>query len=91
MPWHRGVPVKSSAADFYRTMCSLTQSILYTRASGESMDLPSGVSVGAELIHERTQAGCKLMFIGNGGFGGHILPHGHGFLEDRGHAGLGLQ
>jgi D-sedoheptulose 7-phosphate isomerase len=47
-------------------MCSLTQAILYTRSSGESMDLASGVAEGAELIYERTQAGGKLMFIGNG-------------------------
>jgi D-sedoheptulose 7-phosphate isomerase len=47
-------------------MCSLTQAILYTRPSGESLDLASGVATGAELIQERTQAGGKLMFIGNG-------------------------
>jgi D-sedoheptulose 7-phosphate isomerase len=58
--------VKSSAAEFYKTMCSLTQAILYTRASGEGMDLASGIAAGAELIHERSKSGGKLMFIGNG-------------------------
>jgi len=57
--------VKSSATDFYRTMCALTQSILYT-GGGLTLDLPSGVAAGAELLHTRTRDGGKLMFIGNG-------------------------
>ena len=57
--------MKSSATDFYRTMCALTQSILYT-GGGLTLDLPSGVAAGAELLHTRTRDGGKLMFIGNG-------------------------
>lgn len=58
--------MKSSAADFYRTMCALTESILYTGTGGGTLDLASGVAAGAELLHRQTQGGNKLMFIGNG-------------------------
>lgn len=58
--------MKSSAADFYRTMCGLTQAIVYTRPASEPVDLPTGVAEAAGLLDERTRAGSKLMFIGNG-------------------------
>jgi D-sedoheptulose 7-phosphate isomerase len=58
--------VKSSAAQFYETLCSLTRTILYSQALGEAVDLPSGVATAAALIEEQTSAGRKLMFVGNG-------------------------
>jgi D-sedoheptulose 7-phosphate isomerase len=58
--------MKNSAAAFYETLCSLTQTILYSDAGGRTMDLPSGVAAAASLLNEQTSAGRKLMFVGNG-------------------------
>ncbi|MFZ5427818.1 MAG: SIS domain-containing protein [Thermodesulfobacteriota bacterium] len=58
--------MKSSAADFYQTMCALTRVIAYTRPGGEPLDLASGVAHAAALLDGQTRAGRKLMFVGNG-------------------------
>ena len=58
--------MKSSAAQFYETLRALTETILYTGMDTQPLDLPSGVSVAARMLFERSQAGSKFMFIGNG-------------------------
>lgn len=58
--------MKSSAAEFYKNLCALTQTIQYTTGDGETMDLSTGVAQAAQQIHDRTRAGNKLLFVGNG-------------------------
>lgn len=58
--------MKNSATDFYDSLCRLTHEIVYTGMGGEPLDLPAGVAVAAELLLDRSLAGCKLMFVGNG-------------------------
>ena len=58
--------MKSAALNFYESMCALTGAISYSSPEAPDLDLPSGVAKGAALLDQRTKAGCKLMFIGNG-------------------------
>lgn len=58
--------MKNTAARFYHNLRELTHAITYTDDSGRTLDLVGGIEAAATLILERTQAGSKLLFIGNG-------------------------
>ena len=58
--------MKSSAAAFYDTLRALTREIVYTDAAGRTLPLEEGIEAAAAWIVERTAAGGKLMFVGNG-------------------------
>lgn len=58
--------MKNSAASFYETLRRLTQEIIYTDAKGSELDISTGIEAAAAWIVQRTAAGGKLMFVGNG-------------------------
>ena len=58
--------MKNAATFFYQTLRDLTHAITYTDDQDQTLDLTAGIAAAASLLVQRSMAGCKFMFIGNG-------------------------
>ena len=58
--------MREMAQSYYDQLAGLLKSVQATAGSGEKLDFFQALEALGELIRGRADAGCKLMFIGNG-------------------------